>query len=153
MNRYTQDECERIFWGIGAHVGIAAIQSSRADRMGYVRSENDDPKARGYRSSKELILHTDSRAIIALMSMEVAESGGESRLASSATIHNVIRRERPDLLKHLYVGHPYLSGEIELTPYSIPVFSNVDGVVSCAFFEGHMRAAAKSQGRPLSPGI
>jgi hypothetical protein len=85
------------------------------------------------------------------MSIEVAESGGESRLVSSATIHNIIRQERPDLLKPLYAGHPYLSGEIELTPYSIPVFSNVDGVVSCAFFEGHMRAAAKSLGKPMSP--
>jgi hypothetical protein len=146
---YSEADCERIFWGIGTHIGIAAVQSSRADRMGYVRNERGDPKARGYRSSRELVLHTDSRAIIALMSIQVAESGGESRVASSATIHNVIRKERRDLLEPLYRGHPYLSGEIELTPYSIPIFSNVDSMVSCAFFEGHMRAAAKSLGKPL----
>lgn len=150
VSRYSQADCERIFWGIGTHIGMAAVQSSRADRMGYVRSERDDPQARGYRSSKELILHTDSRAIIALMSIQVAESSGDSRVASSATIHNVMLKERPDLLEPLYLGHPYLSGEIELTPYNIPIFSNVGGVVSCAFFEGHIRAAAKRLGKPLA---
>jgi hypothetical protein len=147
--RYSQEECERIFWGLGVHLGTPAVQSSRADRLGYVRHEPDDPKARGYRGSGELVLHTDSRAVIALMSLQNAARGGHSQIASSATIHNVIFRERPDLLEPLYRGYPYHSTEIELTPCSIPIFSNVDGVVSCAFFEGHMRKAAQTMGKPL----
>jgi hypothetical protein len=146
--RYRQEDCERIFWGIGSHLGQPAVQSARADRLGYVRNEGS-PRARGYRGSGELALHTDSRAIIALMSLQNAASGGESHIASAATIHNVIWRERPDLLAPLYRGYPYHSTEIELTPCPIPVFSNVDGVVSCAFFEGHMRRAAKTMGTAL----
>jgi hypothetical protein len=147
-DRYGQEDCERIFWGIGSHLGMPAVQSSRADRLGYVRNEGD-PLARGYRGSGELALHTDSRAIIALMSLQNAATGGHSHLASAATIHNVIFHERPDLLEPLYRGYPYHSAEIELTPCSIPVFSNVDGLVSCAFFDGHMRKAARSMGEPL----
>jgi hypothetical protein len=147
-DRLGQDDCERIFWGIGCHLGIPAVQSSRADRLGYVRNEGN-PRGRGYRGSGELVLHTDSRAIIALMSLRNAAKGGLSHVASSATIHNVILRERPDLLAPLYRGYPYHSTEIELTPCSIPVFSNVDGIVSCAFFEGHMRMAAKTMGETL----
>lgn len=146
--RYEQAECERIFWGIGSHLGIPAVQSSRADRLGYVRNEGKQ-RARGYRGSGELVLHTDSRAIIALMSMQTAAKGGHSHIASGATIHNVILRERPDLLAPLYRGYPYHSTEIELTSCSIPVFSNVDGVVSCAFFEGHMRRAARTMGEAM----
>ena len=145
-DRYSLEECERIFWGFGTHWGEAAVQSARADRIGYVRHETKDSKNRGYRSSAELVLHTDSRPIIALMSIQVAASGGYSEVASSMTVHNIIRRERPDLLAPLYEGHQYLSNELDLTPCKIPVFSNVDGVVSCMFFEPHIRKAAKKIG-------
>ena len=146
--RYGQEDCARIFWGIGSHLGTPAVQSSRADRLGYVRNEGA-PRARGYRGSGELALHTDSRAVIALMSLQNAATGGHSHLASGATIHNMILRERPDLLEPLYRGYPYHSTEIELTPCSIPVFSNVDGIVSCAFFESHMRRAARTRSEAL----
>jgi hypothetical protein len=147
--KYSQQDCERIFWGFATHWGRCAVQSARADRIGYVRDEPDDPIRRGYRSSRELVLHTDSRPVIGLMSIQTAAEGGYSHLASSATIHNIILQERPDLLEPLYQGYHYVSSEIALTPYSIPVFSNVDGVVSCAFFESFMRNAAKKQGKKL----
>ena len=147
--RYSQQDCERIFWGFATHWGRATVQSSRADRIGYVRDEPGDPNRRGYRSSRELALHTDSRPVIGLMSIQVAESGGETSLASSSTIHNIILEECPNLLAPLYRGYPYVSNEIDITPYSIPVFSNVKGVVSCAFFEGFMRDAARKLGKPL----
>ena len=143
-NRYALVDCERIFWGFGTHWGKAAVQSARADRIGYVRHERSDP--RGYRSSGELVLHTDSRPIIALMSIHNAASGGFSEVASSLTIHNIIRDERPDLLPPLYEGHQYLSNELDLTPCKIPVFSCIDGVLSCMFFEPHIRKAAKKIG-------
>jgi hypothetical protein len=72
-----------------------------------------------------------------------------SRLASATTIHNAIRRERPDLLAPLYRGYPYFSGEIEAMLPAIPVFSTVDGVLSCYFFEDHMRRAARMRGESL----
>ena len=147
IDRYSREDCERIFWGVGAHLGIAGVQSSRADRIGYVREEPG--QTRGYRGSRELVLHTDSCPILALMSLQNAAEGGLTYVASSMTIHNVIRRERPDLLEALYRGFPYHSTEIELTPCAIPIFSNIDGLVSCMFFEGHMRKAAKSMGVEL----
>lgn len=151
--RYALEDCERLFWGFGTHWGKAAVQSARADRIGYVAHEPDDPIKRGYRSARELVLHTDSRAIIALMSIQTAESGGYTRLASATTIHNLIRRERPDLLAALYRGYYYLSSELGLSPSKIPVFSSRDGVVSCAFFEAFMRNAAKKKGEALPPDL
>jgi hypothetical protein len=147
--RYQQSDCERIFWGFGTHWGNAAVQSARADRIGFVRDEPDDPVRRGYRSSRELVLHTDSRAIIGLMSIQVAASGGMSRLASGTAIHNVIREERPDLMPALYRGYRYISKEAGFTDDNIPIFSQVKGVVSCAFFEAFMRNAAKKIGEAL----
>jgi hypothetical protein len=146
LARYTDEDRERIFCGFGTHWGEAAVQSRRADRLGYVRNEPDDPVARGYRGTGELVLHTDSRPIIALMSIQSAAQGGVSQLASGMTIHNIIRRERPDLLAPLYRGYPYLSNEIEMMLPSIPIFSNVNGTVSCYLFADHMRKAAKARG-------
>ncbi len=149
VNSWSQDQCERAFWGIGQNLGYAAVQSSRADRIGYVRDEPDDPKRRGYRSSGELVLHTDSREIIALMALRPAARGGETIVASSSAIHNIIRAERPELLPALYRGHPYHSTEVGVTECAIPVFSSVDGHLSCMFFEEHIRRAAKTTGQPL----
>jgi hypothetical protein len=147
LERYSRSDCERIFWGIGTHLGRAQVQSSRADRIGYVQEEPG--QKRGYRGSGELVLHTDSTPILALMSLQNAAEGGESFVASSMTVHNLIRRERQDLLDPLYRGYPYRSTELELTPCSIPIFSNIDGLVSCMFFEGHMRKAARELGVEL----
>lgn len=153
VGAWSRADCERIFWGVGAHFGYITVQSARGDRIGYVRDEPDDPVRRGYRSSGELVLHTDSRELIALMMLQPAESGGESSLASSATIHNVIARERPDLLAPLYRGYRYHSSESGFTECEIPVFSNVDGHLSVMFFESHIRRAAKTQGEPLPPDL
>lgn len=150
---YAQEDCERIFWGFATHWGQAAVQSARADRIGYVRDEPDDPVRRGYRSSRELVLHTDARPVIGLMTIQVAESGGISQVASGSTIHNIMLQERPDLLAPLYEGYYYASSEIGLTSYKIPVFSQASGVVSCAFFEPFMRAAAKRRGEALPPDL
>lgn len=149
LGAWTEDEAERIFYGFGTHWGAAAVQSRRADRIGYVRNEPDDPVARGYRGRGELGLHTDSRPIIALLCMQQAASGGYSRLASAMTIHNIVRRERPDLLAPLYRGYKYLSKEIDAILPEIPVFSNVSGVVSCYVFEDHMRRAAIALNEPF----
>ena len=146
---FSREERERIFWGLGQHFGYCAVQSSRGDRIGYVRHEPGDPHARGYRSSGELVLHTDSHAMIALTPLQPAESGGETWLASSATIHNVILRERPDLLAPLYRGSRWHSSEVGLTTGNIPVFSNVAGHLSVMFFEDHIRRGAKTLGEPL----
>jgi hypothetical protein len=148
-NAWSSEDLELIFWGIGAHLGDATVQSRRADRIGYVRHEPDDPVARGYRGSGELVLHTDSRPVIALMCVSSAAQGGATRLASAMTIHNIIRRERPDLLPPLYRGYPYFSAEIDSMLPAIPLFSDVDGVLSCYFFEDHMRRAAHAAGEQL----
>lgn len=149
VGQWSQNKCERAFWGIGQHLGYAAVQSSRGDRIGYVRDEPEDPKRRGYRSAGELVLHTDLREIIALMALRPAASGGETQLASSSAIHNIIRAERPDLLPALYTGYRYHSTEVGVTECEIPVFSSVDGHLSCMFFEEHIRRAARTLGEPL----
>ena len=49
------------YWGLGTHFGTAVSQSRMGDRLGHVVDvSGDNPRERGYRSSKELEFHTDS---------------------------------------------------------------------------------------------
>ncbi|HTI80621.1 MAG TPA: TauD/TfdA family dioxygenase, partial [Acetobacteraceae bacterium] len=99
---HSDEEMERIYWGIGVHLGEPAVQSMLGDRLGHVQHVKDDPVARGYRSNEELTPHTDSYRMVGLMCLQRAETGGMSRVVSSLAIHNEILATRPDLLEPLY---------------------------------------------------
>jgi hypothetical protein len=146
QEHFTPEDFERIFWGIGTQLGAAAVQSSAGDRVGHVRVENN-PKNRGYLSSRELGFHSDAFELMGLMCVERAEQGGVTRLASGLAVHNQILAERPDLLPPLYEGYYYATAESAdserpLTSYKIPVFSHVDGKLSCMCLKAYMSAAA-----------
>jgi hypothetical protein len=88
------------------------------------------------------------------MCAQRAESGGESSLASALTIHNEILRSRPELLPPLYAGFYFTLQELQFTERpttaeKVPVFCNVDGVVSCNYAASYMRRAAELRGIPF----
>ena len=106
-DRYTTEECELIYWGIGAHLGRSISQSLRGDLIGYVQDEGgvmDDANVRGYKTAGALQFHCDQLPadILGLFCVNDARMGGESHIVSALAMHNVIRAERPDLLPHLY---------------------------------------------------
>jgi hypothetical protein len=139
---------ERIYWGFGTHLGVGAVQSAAGDRLGYVQNREDDPVKRGYRSLRELHMHTDSYELVGLMSVRKAKSGGLSGMVSSLAIHNEMLRSRPDLLPPLYRGFRIASEEARfsskaITDEAMPVFCCVAGKVSCMYEPSHMKNAAE----------
>lgn len=156
--RYAPQDMERIYWAIGTHLGVPAVQSRTGDKLGRVEQDPNDPVSRGYRSSGELVMHTDSYEVVGLMCIRKAKEGGQSALVSSLAIHNAIRAERPDLLPALYEGAVMAIPEAQtsrhpLTATAIPVFCDVQGVVSCMYAASFMRAAAKLKGTDLPPAL
>lgn len=153
---HSEDDMERIYWGIGLCLGEPAVQSMMGDRLGHVQHVKDDPVARGYRSNEELSPHTDSYRMVGLMCLQQAETGGLSRIVSSLAIHNEILATRPDLLEPLYDGYYYAVAEAQfsehpVTDFKIPIFCCVDGMVSCNFVRSFMQQAAKLRGESLPP--
>jgi hypothetical protein len=151
---HSEEDMERIYWGLGTHLGVAAVQSMAGERLGHVRHVKDDPVARGYRSNEELAPHTDSYRVLGLMCLQRAESGGLSRIVSSLAIHNEMLATRPDLLEPLYEGYYYAVAEAQfsgqpVTDFKIPVFCCIDDVVSCGYVRGFMERAAKLRGERL----
>lgn len=146
--RFSEEDFERIYWGFGTHLGIGAVQSGNGDRLGYVQNRDDDVVKRGYRSLRELHMHTDSYEIVGLMSVRKAKAGGLSGLVSSLSIHNEILRTRPELLPPLYRGFRIASEEARfsskaMTDEDMPVFCYVKGKLSCMYEPSHMKNAAE----------
>ncbi|MGZ8210961.1 MAG: TauD/TfdA family dioxygenase [Burkholderiales bacterium] len=137
--RYTDEECELIYWGLGVHLGTPVSQNARGHLLGHVRDEGRtiaDPNARAYQTRIRMDFHTDMLPVdlLGLFCMRRAKSGGESKLVSALTIHNVLREERPDLLEALY-GEFHLDWrgeepEGERPFFSLPMFSERDGKVT-----------------------
>ena len=146
--RYSEEDFERIYWGFGLHWGNAVVQSALGDRLGHVRYVPDQKVVRAYRNNNEGGLHTDVQEIVGMMSVQKAAVGGASRLASSIAIHNEIFLNRPELLDPLYRGfNRWIFEKTVATDYTVPIFSCVDGKITCSFFG--IEQAAPALGIPL----
>ncbi len=137
--RYSDEDCELIYWGIASHFGAPVSQNARGHLLGHVRDEGrqiEDPNARAYQTSQRMDFHTDMLPIdvLGLFCLRTAKSGGASKLTSALTIHNVLRAERPDLLEALYgLFHLDWRGEEpagEQPWFSIPMFSESQGKIT-----------------------
>jgi hypothetical protein len=141
-DKYSDAECEILYWGLGVHIGRPVSQNERGHLLGHVIDEDrsyDDPAARGYQTAQRMDFHCDLLPvdILGLFCLRQAKAGGTSHLVSALTVHNVLRRERPDLLDVTYQPF-YLDWRDEEpggeTPwYSIPMFSAAQGRVTSRF--------------------
>lgn len=162
-NRYSDDDCERLYWGLTSHFGKPVSQNARGHLLGHVRDEGrvkSDPNARLYQTRERMDFHTDilPADLLGLFCMRTAKSGGESKLVSALTIHNVLRNERPDLLDVLY-GTFNLDwrGEEpqgEKPFFTIPMFSERDGhvtarLVSILYYKSASRFGAQYAPTPV----
>jgi alpha-ketoglutarate-dependent taurine dioxygenase len=149
VDRLDEAEIERFFWGVGIHLGRPVSQSVMGERLGHIRDvTRTDPNARAYRNRSELTPHTDPADILSFLCLQPAAVGGVSRFVSAMTIHEEMRRTRPDLLARLYRGYRYhrlgeqRPGSPPITPHRVPVFSARDGLVSCRYVRQYLEVAA-----------
>jgi alpha-ketoglutarate-dependent taurine dioxygenase len=140
LRRYTLEEAQLIYWGLGTHIGQAVSQNADGEVIGHIRVVEavlNDPHKRGYMKPNRASFHTDTCDVVGLMCWRKAKRGGESFVASAMTAHNLMLQERPDLLEELY--EPYCHDiKNEQQPhqapyYKLPVFSWKDGLVSTRY--------------------
>ena len=156
-DRYTPDDLAMLFFGLGTHFGRAVSQSSMGDRLGHVVDVGGkDRRERAYRNSRELTLHTDRADVVGMLCIQKAAEGGLSGYASAHTIYNEILASRPELLEPLFAGFPYhrrgeeSPGEPAITPYRVPVLSEIEGALSVVWLRVYIEMAAKELGTPLT---
>jgi hypothetical protein len=160
VERYSDDDIRRIFWGLGLHLGTPLHQNARGEIMGEVRDETrldtktyseTEPgrivssRARA-RSTGPLRWHTDRCDVIALLCVRNAKAGGISKLTSIVTIYNEILRRRPDLLTLLcqdyWRARPADEDGIASTrAFALPVFGVQDGKLTCQYSRTYVEQA------------
>jgi hypothetical protein len=154
VDKYTAEEMQAVYWGIGTHFGRGCSQSADGDYLGHVT--NVEKASRGYTTDRELSLHTDSAEIVGLLCIRDAKEGGLSILASSLKIHEIIEREHPEYLPILERGFrcdrrgEEAPEDDPVTPYNVPVFSTQDGLPSCRYVRGVIERGAERLGKPLT---
>lgn len=157
---HTVEENERIFWCWLSHFGELVSNNSFGHRMVRVQQEvlpGGVQSARGTKSAGELAMHNDAADLFSLLWVHQAERGGESQFSSGPAAHDTILATRPDILPVLYRGVPHHrrseqpDDQPDVTPYDVPIFSNVDGRICINFTYSSIVPALHALGRELTP--
>lgn len=101
VDRWTEDECRMLVWGMSLYMGVARTQNRASQIMNDVRDEGGDYKVkggRGYNTNAGLDFHQDSCDVVALLCRRTARTGGTSKVVNSIAVRDEIARTRPDLI-------------------------------------------------------
>ncbi|MGA3203300.1 MAG: TauD/TfdA family dioxygenase [Bryobacteraceae bacterium] len=173
LDDYADDEVRLLYAGLGTHLGTILPQNLRGDRLYSVRDEGIRMEAdygqTGVRFSKTnaaFDFHTDSPSRVAghtpdfigLLVLRPAKSGGESALVSGYALHNILREERPDVLRRLYQPF-WVDRRAELPPgedpvLPVPVFTFdgclTDGCLTVRYLRFYITKGQEWKGEPLT---
>ena len=89
------------YWAIGRHLGRAVSNNGEGDMIGHVLDAGKDwdkPNHRGYQTNVTMDYHVDQCDVVCLLCLQIARTGGKSKLASSIAVYNEIVARRPDLI-------------------------------------------------------
>ncbi len=163
VERYGEDDLRMLWMGLGRNLGTPVFQDSHGQMMRDIRDQGGDlgarhgrltnredgseflsSKARTY-SNGQLRYHTDRTDVVALLTVRQAKSGGLSKIASTAAIHNAMLARRPDLLELLYqpVYRSRLGEEADGAgkTYPLPIFGLRDGKLTSHYSRTYVEAA------------
>jgi hypothetical protein len=109
VERWTVRQSSIAYLGIGSYIGRRLSQNRQGHMLGHIKDLAEGKEVNGegriYRTQKAQTYHTDESDIVGLLCLHKAMEGGESQVVSSHQIYNVLRRERPDVLRQLCLPH------------------------------------------------
>jgi Taurine catabolism dioxygenase TauD, TfdA family len=159
LERYTDDQVARIFWGIGQYIGNPISQNAQGDLLGHVKDVGGltygAKNVRGYQTTAELNFHNDNCDVVGLLCFRKARAGGVSRIASATAIYNEVLERRPEHLDLLYRGFRYdLRGEERagVAPITgpIPIYSFYENKLSMRYVYTSIMQATRKGGFALT---
>ncbi|KAF9892091.1 hypothetical protein FE257_002497 [Aspergillus nanangensis] len=142
IDRYSREENIIIYAGVSSHIGdTRGRQENRRHDNGtsvvlsHIKdlSHTADNGLIGAPSNTadKQVFHTDAGDIISLLCLQPAAEGGESKIASSWQVYNILARERPDLIWTLSQDWPVDGFNNPQQPYtSRPLLYHQDATAS-----------------------
>ncbi|MCJ1233195.1 hypothetical protein MMC14_001150 [Varicellaria rhodocarpa] len=105
VDKWGNNKSAVAYMGLGTHLGYFVSQNGRGHMLGHVKDLGEDStqidKVRIYRTNARQFFHADDSDLVGLLCIAQALEGGESDIVSSHQVYNVLRKERPDVLKTL----------------------------------------------------
>ena len=150
VDRYTTEESAIAYFGIGSYFGWAIPQNAKGHVLGHVRDiglDPNNPEHRLYGTTARHLYHTDSCDIVGLLCLQTAKAGGQSKIASSVTVHNEMLKRAPELVEIL--AQPFYidrKGEIpdgKGPYYQMPIFNPYGGYLTTTYGRDFITAAQR----------
>jgi hypothetical protein len=169
LNRWSSQDLELIWMGLASHLGVPVYQNAQGqlirpitaeqgdvgDRYGQLETDSGQFLSSRARtaSNAELRFHTDRCDIVALLCTGQAETGGDSRIASSVTVHNEMLERAPELCEKLYEDLPRSRiGEEqggESAWYNLPVWGVENNKFTSHYSRTYVEALEYVAGAPV----
>ena len=151
IERYSEDDINIIYYGIGLHLGEPVRQNPQGDLLGSVMNVGDTSlkTTRVYETNLYLPYHSDPSDVVGLLCVRQATSGGVSSLVSVAAVYNEILEHHPEFLG-LYYRPMYFAHLCEPLPSLSPIFSHHLGKLSCRYLRQYIELGHEIREQPLS---
>ncbi len=152
---YAIEEAAIAYFGIGAYFGWAIPQNAKGHVLGHVRDiglDPNNPEHRIYGTRARHLYHTDSCDIVGLLCLQIAKSGGQSKIASSVTVYNEMIKIRPDLVavmeQPFYIDRKGEIPEGKGPFYQMPIFHRYAGLLTTTYNRDFITAALRHDDVP-----
>ncbi|KAJ5129073.1 uncharacterized protein N7443_006189 [Penicillium atrosanguineum] len=103
--QWSLQKCATAYMGLGTYLGYFVSQNGRGHVLGHVKDLGEDPtktdRVRIYRTNARQYFHTDGSDIVGLLCVAKSMSGGESDIASTHQVFNVLQERHPDVVQTL----------------------------------------------------
>ncbi len=151
VERYTPEELQAIYYGMGLHMGTPVGQNPRGDLLGRVEAVGDihNKNTRVYETNLYLPYHCDPSDVVGLLCVRKAPVGGLSSLVSVAAIYNEILAKHREFLG-LFYRPMHFAHLCEPMPSLSPIFSFHLGKLSCRYLRQYLELGHEIMGQPLS---
>ena len=151
IERYSDDDINIIYYGIGLHLGEPVRQNPKGELLGSVMNVGDTSlkTTRVYETNLYLPYHSDPSDVVGLLCVRKAKSGGVSSLVSVAAVYNEILEHTPEFLG-LYYRPMYFAHLCEPLPSLSPIFSHHQGKLSCRYLRQYIELGHEIREQPLS---
>lgn len=147
---WPREDLALLMRGIALQFGRPGAQNARGDVIGEVRNTgaaDRDAYVRNYVTNREFRFHCDAADLLGLLCVRKAARGGKSRLASSVTVFNELRRRRPGLAQRLF--EPVLLDLRNEQPEGAPAYgaltpcAHADGVLRTIYISDYFRSVER----------
>lgn len=152
IERYSEDDINAIYYGIGLNLGQPVAQNPKGDLLGQVMNVGDleDKNTRVYQTNLYLPYHTDPSDVVGLLCIRKAKKGGLSSLVSVPSVYNELLARFPEYLGLFYKQWYYAHlGEDMPSPTSL--FAMHEGKLNFRYLRQYIELGHELHKHPLSP--